>query len=39
MTGLVARQHGDDVPQRSREVSAARGLLDRKTSSSCSIGL
>jgi LuxR family maltose regulon positive regulatory protein len=30
MTGLVARQHGDDVPQRSREVSAARGLLDRK---------
>src|SRR6476469_6938942 len=31
MTGLVARQRGDDVPQLiSSEVSAARGLLDRK---------
>jgi len=31
MTGLAARQRGDDVPQLIlREVSAARGLLDRR---------
>src|SRR6185312_7840711 len=31
MTGLAARQRGDDVPQLIlREVSAARGLLDRE---------
>src|SRR5256885_3339379 len=31
MTGRVARQRGDDVPQLiSTEVSVARGLLDRK---------
>src|SRR6476469_301760 len=31
MTGLAARQRGDDVPQLIlREVSAARGLLERR---------